>query len=381
MKNKNFLSWADLGLIVEDAGFSLPDPSETTLTNIPPTKGTEEALALIDGGDSSPGLNYNPEMQGQPDDAPDTREAKGMNLKGKSVGTAKGSQASEAPKGDQSSEDAEDDKPDFLKKNESFGLTWADLGLNLAESDDMEDDEDDSDSDEISEDEQEGGQQGGQQSEDAKEVGECSGRESRLMDHNMAAGEIAVDQDLMREILKAAVNDQPDDSEIDLIVQAIAGCCGEDRTLGVADASAIEDKLRELASGQQSGGQQGGQAGAQMGGQQGAQKGGQKGGQQGGQAGGQQGSDDDFDAAPPGDGEPAGPEGGQQLQGKTKLMSSLGESKKTRKTKGKLDEAWLAGIPRVGSIAEHEEEIDEDIMDLREMARKAGLPNWHKIGK
>ena len=211
------------------------------------------------------------------------------------------------------------------------------------------------------------------------------------MDHNMGAGEIAVDQDLMKDILRAAVADQPDDSQIDLIVQAIAGCCGEDRTLGVADAGAIMSKLQELAGGQQ--GAQGGQQ-APMGGQQApAGQQGMQGGQQapmGGQQGMQSGQQMDpamSDAVPPGDGEIAGPEGGQQHAGKTKLMAGLGESVKKPGRKMTLKEAWIMGVPGIGvnaCIGETgfpDEEIDEDTIELRQMARKAGNPDWFNVGR
>jgi hypothetical protein len=200
------------------------------------------------------------------------------------------------------------------------------------------------------------------------------------------AGGISVDADLMKDIIRAAVADQPDDAQIDLIVQAISGCCSGG-TLGVADADAIMSKLQELA-----GGQQAAQGGQQMGGQQMAPMGGQQaapamGGQQAAPAPAPMGQQDPATAdIAPGDGEVAGPEGGQQHQGKTKLMSGLGESTKTKGKKMTLAEAWIMGVPGVGvnaCIGESgfDDEVDEDTIELRKMARKAGNPEWFNVGR
>jgi hypothetical protein len=427
MSKKNRLSLADLGLIVEDAPFAMPEPADSILTSVPDGSGTEEALAGIAGGDTSPGTNWKPEMQGQPADAPEDRTAETLPDAGEGIASSKGGsqsggQASDSGK-QSGGQQGDDKKPAFLKKEEkpaegaepkepkeekteeSFKLSAEDIGLVLDENDenpfkqDGEDRTDDAEQGDDSNTEERGGESksdleprpGQQQDNGVNGVEECNGR---MMDHNMGAGEIAVDQELMKDIIRAAVADQPDDSQIDLIVQAIAGCCGEDRTLTVADAEQIMGKLKELAGGQQGGQQMGGQQGGQQMGQQPGQQGqqgqqpGQQGGQQGAQMGGQQGSPEQIDSIPPGDGEVAGPEGGQQHEGKTKLMAAVGESVKGKKVAGKktLAEAWLAAVPGVGvgaciNNSLNEDDADEDTIQLREMARKMGHPEWFNVGR
>lgn len=191
-----------------------------------------------------------------------------------------------------------------------------------------------------------------------------------LDEHDMAAGEIAVTQELLKAILQTAVKDQPDDAAIDKIVSGFASCCGEDRTLDVSDIPTIMSAIKGEAA----------PAGDDM-------------------------ADEDVS---PADGETAGPEGGEEHEGKDMLMAGQKaplakmagrpgqkfpnaikpsyvkqvhtESKKAPAGKGKkkLDEAWLTAIPNAGVVngrpkIEINEEDDEDTLLFKQIAHRAGV--------
>lgn len=101
--------------------------------------------------------------------------------------------------------------------------------------------------------------------------------EDAYMEHDMASGEIAMTQEFLVKLLKGVAAASLDDSAYATIAECLADCAGEDRTLDVGDIGMVMSKMQERVSG---------------------------------------GTDEDV---APGDGELAGPEGGEEHEGETQL--------------------------------------------------------------
>ena len=273
---------------------------------------------------------------------------------------------------------------------------------------------------------------------------------SMMNEHNMAAGEIAVTQEFLVKLLKAAVKFNLADDKAALVAQAVAECCQEDRTLDVADIATVMGKLKELAGGM------GAPAAAPVapaasmdapaeepaeepdfGGDEGPEEapaeepaeepdfGGEEersdeGSSDEGESeepaseperddseasdegseesdsdeGESEDKENEFEDKAEGDGEVAGAEGGEEHEGKTKLMSGqhkpwekdeekeeVKEGRRAKKGKKPLKEAWMApikGMSPHASAPMADTGQREDEKELAMIRRRAGLQNWWK---
>lgn len=357
--------------------FDLPNPVDSMLTSIEKApSGESKPLSALDGEGGAPGVNWTPSFSDDPSDAPnrpkiesDAVEPKVVNMGGSAPSRSDSGNSTEESSDDDSGESDMDKGNPFAKKqqDESFELTMADMdsldGI-IYESDD-EDSEDDSDK-EDSKKESDEDDDSDKDDEKKEKVDECDMGEKTPMEnqgldeHNMAAGEIAVTQDLLKSIIDSAVRDQVDEAGVGHIVAALATCCQGDRTLTIDDADEIMNKVHELAGGEAAPAQEEPAADEPAGDDMG---------------------DDEFEDVAKGDGETAGPEGGDEHEGRTKLMAGKGmtESKTAKGKRKPIKEAWMSAIPgtHVGTKPEIEETGDEDFDEIRQIMSRAGL-NWHK---
>jgi len=155
-------------------------------------------------------------------------------------------------------------------------------------------------------------------------------------EHNMAAGEIAVTQEFLVKLMKAVRDDSPDDVNLSKIANAIATCCSEDRTLDVADIGMVMDKLRN----------EGGEP-----------------------------EKPEFEDRAEGDGEVAGPEGGDEHEGRTKLRDCDGEKPKmeSRRAKPKSNRNLLI---KEEADWDAPGELDESVK--MSVQRRSGIRDWWK---
>jgi len=271
---------------------------------------------------------------------------------------------------------------------------------------------------------------------------------SMMNEHDMAAGEIAVTQEFLVKLLKAAVKHQLADDKLSVVAQAVAECCAEDRTLDVADIGMVMGKLKELADGAGSPAAAPVAPAASMGAPAevpaeepasepdfGGDEGSEEAPAEEPDFGGDEGSeeevevdrveveepardegdseddrdsekksdedsekdkDNEFEDKAEGDGDVAGAEGGEEHEGKTKLMSGqmkpwekdeeekdeVKESRRKKVAKGKkpLKEAWLSKVPGMSPLASPSapDVGREEEKELAMIRRRAGLPNWWK---
>lgn len=275
---------------------------------------------------------------------------------------------------------------------------------------------------------------------------------SMMNEHNMAAGEIAVTQEFLVKLLKAAVKYQLADDKLSVVAQAVAECCNEDRTLDVADIATVMGKLKELAGGAGApaaapvapaasmdapaeapaeepaeepdfggdegseeapaeepdfGGDEGSEDDSDEGREEPAEEPARDEGSDDAEGDSDEGSDEsddegseekdnEFEDKAEGDGEVAGAEGGEEHEGKTKLMSGqhkpwekdeekkdeVKESrrKKVAKTKKALKEAWMAPIQGMSPNAAPQsvDGLRDEEKELAMIRRRAGLQNWWK---
>lgn len=169
-----------------------------------------------------------------------------------------------------------------------------------------------------------------------------------MFEHDMAAGEIAMTADFLKQLLADIQGAGLSEDQISQVVDACANAAGEDRTLDVADIGAVMEYLG------------------------------------GGAASDEEGYDDvatvdddeieDLDAEPEveADGDIADAEDGEEHEGKEELFGGLEECGCDGE---KLDEAvFVAGIPYAGLRAQTDDTIEED--ELLVMRRLAGIKGY-----
>lgn len=294
--------------------------------------------------------------------------------KGKFVKAKKGENPF-AKKDDSSETDSSDDKKDEdmakddKKKDEveeTLTFSEADIEGIVEVEDDDDDDKDDveedcgEDHDDDDDDDDKGGKfekgkKGVNPFPDKDDVKEMHGDQEYAMEHEMGGGEIAVTTEFMVKLLSGVAAANLDDEKFQMIADCIADCCGEDRTLDVGDIGEVMSKLQDKVSG-------------------------------GGDDMGDYGDEAEEDVAV-GDGEVAGPEGGDEYEGETKLMAGRGrpmrEAKKgSRRGKRKLDEMWIAGIPGMTAGTQPKRKMvntdgmtEDEIFDaeIKLMQQRAGI--------
>ena len=317
----------DLDLTFNDlVEYELPDPSDSVLTNqtakgapkIEPLSVEPGADAAGDGG--SPDGDYATDLV--PDDAPDVikydemgDEAGNTRDTGEASMGADGSstttQSSSESSSEESSSESSSGEYNFSKKEDKSenaddgeeeedmkeSLTWEDLGLVAEEYD------------------EEGGMDEG-----------CSD----MNEHEMGQGEVAMTKELVSKLLDAIVSQSPDAERIEDICAGLVAAGGkEDRTLDVGDIAMIMGEIKSAHEGHSEGGAEmevGNEPEEEM-----------DGGMQ---------VDDEMDSPnsvgdegcgdieyedkAEGDGERAGPEGGDEHEGKTKLMDKKGKMKEQK---------------------------------------------------
>jgi len=307
------------------------------------------------------------------DTGSDSGSSSDSGKKGKFVKAKKGENPF-AKKDDSSETDSSDDKKDedMAKDDKKKDEVEETLTFNEADIEGIVEVEDDDDKDDVEEDcgddhdDDDDDDKGGKfvkgkkgvnpfaKKDDVKEMGG-----EYAMGHEMGGGEIAVTTEFMVKLLQGVAAANLDDEKFQMIADCIADCCGEDRTLDVGDIGAVMSKLQDKVSG---------------------------GGDDMGDYGDEEGAEEDVAV---GDGEVAGPEGGDEYEGETKLMAGRGRpmreskgKKRSRRGKRQLDEMWIAGIPGMTAGTQPKrKEVNTDGMtedeifdaEIKLMQQRAGI--------
>lgn len=179
-------------LFEEDYYVNVPSPKDTILTSPGEfsSDGEDGPLSAMDGDGGATNEPY--EEDYEPEDAPDTPPVENS--------------------------DNNSDNEEEVMKNESFTLEDADIEGMLDEMDDHI-------------------------KKDMDKMGHG------MKEHNLAAGEIAVTQEFLKKMISAACDAGLDEEKIDMVVSCVAECCEEDRTLDVDDIGMIMSKLKSKVDG------------------------------------------------------------------------------------------------------------------------------------
>lgn len=208
------LTGDDLQALYEGDGYmSVPAPSDTILTKQSEfsSDAGEKPLSGLDGDGGA--TNEPHEEGGAPSDAPGTPPVASMDEPSRKAKIAKGGGGSGSNQHKKTSSKAsseEDNNEDDDMKNESFSLAEADFE-NIEEMDHMD--------------------------------------EGSYMEHDMEAGEIAVTKEFLEKLVAAACAASLDSDKIAMVVDCVADCCDEDRTLDVSDIGTVMSKLKDKVSG------------------------------------------------------------------------------------------------------------------------------------
>ncbi len=321
--------------------YELPDPGDSILTG-DSQKGSEKSAPLSTErgaeaahNDVKPDGDYGNDLV--PDDAPDVPGWDKLGDEGGnprdtgsgdvgadlSANTAKSSDSGDSDGGynfnkkddsDSDDSDSGEDKEDDKVKESN--LTWEDLGL-VAEG-----------CDECS---------GGYYEDEGMPM---------MQEHELGASEVALSCDLLSKLLTAVRDQSPDDSKLEAICSGIEAAGNkEDRTLGVEDIGAIMSEIKSAYSGggepnepepaPDAGDEYGEEptpssVGAEAEGDDDVRDDGQSHGGDDDEGvrdddHGEKADDNEYEDKAEGDGEKAGPEGGKEHEGKTKLMDQDGE--------------------------------------------------------
>ena len=341
--SRNIMTGADHIALLESETGVAPAPRETILTNTDGFKSDSESQPLS-GIDGDGGATNDPrDDAGGPKDAPKTPSVVSMDEPSRkasvSGGGNKSNPVNKKPSPKSSATDAED----------SSEKPWDKKSKKDESDDDMNEDFTFEDADLEA---------------DQEEVTEM---DQEYMEHDMAAGEIAVTQEFLVKLLAGVSNASLGDEQFEAIAQAIADTAADDRTLDVADIADVMAALKDSMGG------------ADMGGE------------------------DDYDEPmddEPMDDEPMDDEvdecnmdeGSEETRqkGRQKRRNAVadkgranrggGPRPKYRKPKAvggdeNVNEAWLAAIPNVGNPKKSLSTTDmtEDEIEMQDIRRLAGM--------
>ncbi len=271
---------------------NVPRPSDSVLTNQEDQpEYNADPLATMAGFDAAtdgdePDGDYQTDLL--PVDAPDTpqvRDLEGSSDRGNTRDAGDDSDdTSEVDAGDYDESKPEDNdggENEMSKKNESAWLDMADLGLELNEmSDPMGGMDFDQDMDEMG---------------------------HGMQEHAMGEGEVAFTKDFLHTLLKAVAGQAPDESKLEALCQGLQSAQSDKGDAGLDESD--WDAIKSAAASAYSGG------GDDMGGEP----------DMGGDDMDDMGEEPEYEDRAEGDGEPAGPEGGPEHEGKTKMMDTVGD--------------------------------------------------------
>jgi len=323
--SRNIMTGADhLALLESDNGLA-PAPRDTILTNTDGFKSDSDSPLSGIGGDH--GASTDPHMEtGGPADAPKTPSVVSMDEPsrkasvggGKSVGKSK-----PAPKSTKPKPAGGDDTPWDKKSKKDESDDEMNEGFTFDEAESLDRD---------------------------------------CMEHDMAAGEIAVTQDFLVKLLTGVAAANLGEEQFETIAQAISDTAADDRTLDVADIPDVMATLKDMM-----GASDGGDFDDEP-------------------------MDDEFDAPEGDDMEAPVDEGSEETRqkGRQKRRNAMADKSRAKQGGGPrpkyrkpkavpaeddLTEAWMGTIPHVGNAKQalFTDGMTEDEIEMQEIKRLSGM--------
>lgn len=206
------LTGEDLQALYENDGFDVPKPSNTILTKQSEfhSDASGKPLSSLDG---EGGKTTEPHEEGKTTpDEPSTPPVASMEEPSRKISMSGSNKPKKAPT-DASSDQEDNTSEDDDMTNETFSLEEADF----------------------------------------ENMDENYMDEESYMEHDMAAGEIAVTKEFLEKLISAACASNLDTGKIEQVVDCVADCCEEDRTLTVDDIGMVMSKLKDKVGGGDSG--------------------------------------------------------------------------------------------------------------------------------
>lgn len=277
---------------------NVPRPSDSVLTNQEDQPeyhadplATHAGFDAAGDGDEPDGDYGEDLLPVDAPDAPEVRDLEGSSTRHNTRDAGEGEDTSEVDAGDYDESKPEDTEGEKMKKNESAWLTAEDLGLDLTEND--------------------------------------MGMDYDMNEHDMGSGEVAFTCEFLEKMLNACSSQSPDESKVKALCDGLKAAQQEkgDMALDVSDWDSVKSHAASAYSG----------GGDEMGDADYSGPEGDMDYEAGADEFGGMGDEDDveteeacgeYEDKAKGDGEPAGPEGGREHEGKTKMMDRTGMSEK-----------------------------------------------------